>query len=696
MAESNEKTIGLGAVGDLCAIQCAGLGGVAFQITGTFVGTVTFEGSADGRTFASLLVTPIGSTSAVTTATAPGVWMATAVGLLVVRARLSAHASGVVQVTARGEVSSPGGGGGGGSSGGGTSSDFDATFPITGTAAGGLNVSSGLMKPLAINDNGELRVATSGSGSNSAAGPTGDPVPADADFIGFEDPTGDLVGFHLEDFDFDSGAGSQPQTTIGLVQPADGGPVPVGPAAPLYAQGSGTAGTPAGGILSVQGVAGGTPQPVSAASLPLPTGASTLAEQQTQSTALAAIKTAVEIMDDWDESDRAKVNLIVGQAGVAAGTGVDGATVQRVSLATNVPLPTGANAIGKLAANSGIDIGDVDVTSLPALVAGAAIIGKVGIDQTTPGTTNGVQVNAALPAGANVIGQVTANAGTNLNTSLLALEAGGNLAAAAASLAIMDDWDEVDRAKVNLVVGQSGVAGGTGADAANVQRVSLATNVGLPAGTALLGKVGIDQTTPGTTNAVAPIAGQNGVQGGAGAVNALTQRVAIATDANAITAVGTVADDGITPGAPVMVGGQAKSPDGTDPGNVSAEDDVARAITDLNRRVFVNTLHPRFGHKNLNGSTAYADEPLIADPGDGFQIVITNIIGSTGDATALNFFLEEGGTIIFGPIYLEAVNGRGFASGPINIPVTASTAVTLTSSASIPQSFDVAYFVQKV
>ena len=33
---------------------------------------------------------------------------------------------------------------------------------------------------------------------------------------------------------------------------------------------------------------------------------------------------------------------------------------------------------------------DVDVTRLPALVAGTALIGKVGIDQTTPGTTNAV------------------------------------------------------------------------------------------------------------------------------------------------------------------------------------------------------------------------------------------------------------------------------------------------------------------
>jgi len=61
---------------------------------------------------------------------------------------------------------------------------------------------------------------------------------------------------------------------------------------------------------------------------------------------------------------------------------------------------------------------------------------------------------AAVPIqdGGNAItvdGTVTANAGTNLNTSALALEAGGNLAAAATSLAIIDDWDESDRCKTN-------------------------------------------------------------------------------------------------------------------------------------------------------------------------------------------------------------------------------------------------------
>ena len=52
----------------------------------------------------------------------------------------------------------------------------------------------------------------------------------------------------------------------------------------------------------------------------------------------------------------------------------------------------------------------------------------------------------------------------------------------------------------------------------------------LPAGTQLVGKVGIDQTTPGTTNAVAPISGQAGIAGGTGVDGVTVPRVTLATD----------------------------------------------------------------------------------------------------------------------------------------------------------------------
>jgi hypothetical protein len=121
----------------------------------------------------------------------------------------------------------------------------------------------------------------------------------------------------------DAGASGHVQV-VKLALSADGSATPItADANGLEVQGAGIAGTPAGGVVSVQGVASGTvlpvsdnggsltvdgtvavsgtvtvdgsavTQPVSAASLPLPSGASTLAEQQSQTTALQLLDDAV-------------------------------------------------------------------------------------------------------------------------------------------------------------------------------------------------------------------------------------------------------------------------------------------------------------------------------------------------------------------------------------------------------------------
>jgi hypothetical protein len=101
---------------------------------------------------------------------------------------------------------------------------------------------------------------------------------------------------------------------------------------------------------------------------------------------LATAVASLSVIDDWDESDRAKVNPIAGQVGVQGASGTVTALTQRVVLATDVALPAGTNAIGKLSANSGVDIGDVDVTSLPALPAGSNNIGDVDVLTIAAGT----------------------------------------------------------------------------------------------------------------------------------------------------------------------------------------------------------------------------------------------------------------------------------------------------------------------
>lgn len=69
---------------------------------------------------------------------------------------------------------------------------------------------------------------------------------------------------------------------------------------------------------------------------------------------------------------------------------------------TAIGVKNGANMVNLAADGSS----NLLVSVNTALPAGTNLLGKVGIDQTTPGTTNGVQVNAALPAGTNVIGVV--------------------------------------------------------------------------------------------------------------------------------------------------------------------------------------------------------------------------------------------------------------------------------------------------
>jgi len=93
----------------------------------------------------------------------------------------------------------------------------------------------------------------------------------------------------------------------------------------------------------------------------------------TQRTTLASDDPAVvalQIMDDWDETDRAKVNPIVGQAGIAAGAGAVGATVPRVTLASDDP---GVALLGTIDADTSSLAGCVGGTELQVDLVGNAV-----------------------------------------------------------------------------------------------------------------------------------------------------------------------------------------------------------------------------------------------------------------------------------------------------------------------------------
>lgn len=135
----------------------------------------------------------------------------------------------------------------------------------------------------------------------------------------------------------------------------------------------------------------------------LPSGASTLAEQQSQTTLLTTIagdttdiEAAVELIDDTvatlgttTYTETTTKGLIVGAVRRDADTTLVDTTNEVAPLQVNAAgqlkvalitsLPAGTNGIGKLTANSGVDIGDVDVTSLPSIPAGTNNIGDVDV-----------------------------------------------------------------------------------------------------------------------------------------------------------------------------------------------------------------------------------------------------------------------------------------------------------------------------
>lgn len=118
--------------------------------------------------------------------------------------------------------------------------------------------------------------------------------------------------------------------------------------------------------------------------------------------------------------------------------------------------------------------GNLKAAILEALPAGTNILGKTGIDQTTPGTTDSVTVKASAGIGSlTEAAPATDTASSGLNGRLQRIA------------------QNVTALKALLPTALT--AGG------NLKTAILEA---LPAGTNLLGKIGIDQTTPGVTDSV--------------------------------------------------------------------------------------------------------------------------------------------------------------------------------------------------
>lgn len=318
---------------------------------------------------------------------------------------------------------------------------------------------------------------------------------------------------------------------------------------------------------------------ITAAALPLPTGAATSANQVTELASLASIdsKTAALIGGNVPVTIAGQTGTVTVQFGVAQHVIIDSATLGTVTVTGAVAvtnagtfavqlsasLPAGTNVIGHVVVDSGAVnatlaaettkvIGTVNISASQTvgLVAGVAEIGNVKNSGTFAvqatlaaetvkviGTINvAAGQTIALAAGSAVIGHVVVdsgaialsagvaeignvkNSGTFAVQSTLAAETtkviGTVNVAAAQTIAVTNAGTFAVQAtlaaETTKVIGTVNIAAAqTLATVTTVSAVTAITNA-LPAGTNLLGKVGIDQTTPGTTNGVQSLPGTSG------------------------------------------------------------------------------------------------------------------------------------------------------------------------------------------
>lgn len=184
----------------------------------------------------------------------------------------------------------------------------------------------------------------------------------------------------------------------GTVTANQGTPNAGGAADSWPVQGAGIAGTPAGGVASVQGVSGGTALPVSAASLPLPSGAATAANQtNVQSAPGTPQTTALSIQ------------------------GNASAVAVPVSIAS-LPLPTGA-ATSALQTTGNTSLSTIATNTTGASTAANQTTGNSSLSTIATNTTNSgtPTIQPCAATGCGIAPSISA-----INATSLVLKASAN------------------------------------------------------------------------------------------------------------------------------------------------------------------------------------------------------------------------------------------------------------------------------
>lgn len=374
-----------------------------------------------------------------------------------------------------------------------------------------------------------------------------------------------------------------------------------------------------------------------------------------------------------DDTDTHASGSTVGTAIIAAATPTDGSVNANdlgvVAMSTDRRLHVDSQIVGQ----------DANVTVDGTVTANLSATDNAVLDQIEVNTSYGDNTGGGVEAGAlrvTIANDSTGVVSVDDNGSTLSVDDGGSSltvdGTVTANLSATDNA-VLDQIEVNTSYGDN-TGGGTETGAL---RVTIANNS--------TGVLSVDDN--GATLSVDDGGGALTVDG--------TVSVNLNAGTNTNEVVGDGAHDAAAAGNPLLVAGVAQDNDDTAPPNrVSTEGDATRLATDFDGALHVRPHGPQIWDYHSNGSTALTDATVHAAPGAGLSIYVTDIVFSSGAATAINCFFEEGASTVLGPYYLEATAGRGM-SVHFQTPkkITANTALTVTTSAAIAHSVDVMGYI---
>lgn len=341
-----------------------------------------------------------------------------------------------------------------------------------------------------------------------------------------------------------------------------------------------------------------------------PGAGATVAADEVSDGTLGTVKVQfVKLMDGTlDGTNKAAVG--------ANGLKVDGSGVTQPVSAASLPLPTGAATSAKQPALGTAGTPSTDVISVQGVTSMTALkVDGSGVTQPVSGT-------------------VTANAGTNLNTSLLALETGGNLATAATNTTGLNNTVGTAASAIPSKLVQIG-----GSDGTNARAVST-TNAGVV-------KVDISATAANSTAVKVDGSG-------------VTQPVSFASNSATGSAV---------PANAVYDGLIAKTalPSAGSDGNLigAMSDKFGRQVA------LINTIRDLVGTQTTTISASTSETTIVTAVASTFLDLVLLVVSNTSTATntRIDFRDTTAGSVLFS---LQSNGGQppiGFAT-PVPVPQT--------------------------